>query len=205
MVGLDGMPIGPTWQGEFFLGADQLGRDNMVRLLYGGRNSLMIGISAALVTTLLRRPRRPARRLLPRLDRQRLLAVHGHPLGLPGDPARDRARHLAGARRPAARADLDLGRQPRDPDARDRARLHPLSRAPDPRPGAVAAREGVRRGRPRPGHGLVADHALARSCRTSPRRSSSSSRSWSRTRSCSRRRSRSSAPASGRRTRPGER
>ena len=52
VVGLDGVPIGPTWQGEFFLGADQLGRDNMVRLLYGGRNSLMIGISAALVTTL---------------------------------------------------------------------------------------------------------------------------------------------------------
>jgi peptide/nickel transport system permease protein len=53
VVALDGVPIGPTWQGEFFLGADQLGRDNMVRLLYGGRNSLMIGVSAALVTTLL--------------------------------------------------------------------------------------------------------------------------------------------------------
>jgi peptide/nickel transport system permease protein len=53
VVGLDGVPIGPTWQGEFFLGADQLGRDNMVRLLYGGRNSLMIGVSAALLTTLL--------------------------------------------------------------------------------------------------------------------------------------------------------
>jgi len=53
VVGLDGVPIGPTWRGEFFLGADQLGRDNMVRLLYGGRNSLMIGVSAALVTTLL--------------------------------------------------------------------------------------------------------------------------------------------------------
>ena len=39
--------------GEFFLGADGNGRDNMVRLLYGGRNSLMIGISAALLTTLL--------------------------------------------------------------------------------------------------------------------------------------------------------
>jgi peptide/nickel transport system permease protein len=53
VVGFDGVPIGPTWQGEFFLGADQLGRDNMVRLLYGGRNSLLIGVSAALVTTLL--------------------------------------------------------------------------------------------------------------------------------------------------------
>jgi peptide/nickel transport system permease protein len=53
VVGFDGVPIGPTWQGEFFLGADGNGRDNMVRLLYGGRNSLMIGVSAALITTLL--------------------------------------------------------------------------------------------------------------------------------------------------------
>ena len=75
VVGLDGVPIGPTWQGEFFLGADQLGRDNMVRLLYGGRNSLMIGVSAALVTTLLGVIFGVARRLLPRLDRQRDLAL----------------------------------------------------------------------------------------------------------------------------------
>ena len=53
VVALDGVPIGPTWQGEFFLGADQLGRDNMVRLLYGGRNSLLIGVVAAVLTTLL--------------------------------------------------------------------------------------------------------------------------------------------------------
>ena len=53
VVGLDGVPIGPTYQGEFFLGADENGRDIMVRLLYGGRNSLLIGISAALMTTVL--------------------------------------------------------------------------------------------------------------------------------------------------------
>jgi len=53
VVGFDGVPIGPTWEGEFFLGADQNGRDNMVRLLYGGRNSLLIGVIAALITTLL--------------------------------------------------------------------------------------------------------------------------------------------------------
>jgi peptide/nickel transport system permease protein len=53
VVGFDGIPIGPTWQGEFFLGADGNGRDNMVRLLYGGRNSLMIGLTAAVLTTLL--------------------------------------------------------------------------------------------------------------------------------------------------------
>jgi peptide/nickel transport system permease protein len=50
VVSLDGVPIGPTWQGEFFLGADENGRDVMVRLLYGGRTSLMIGIGAALGT-----------------------------------------------------------------------------------------------------------------------------------------------------------
>jgi peptide/nickel transport system permease protein len=53
VVGLDGVPIGPTWQGEFFFGADKNGRDIMVRLLYGGRNSLMIGITAAFLTTIL--------------------------------------------------------------------------------------------------------------------------------------------------------
>ncbi len=53
VVALDGVPIGPTYQGEFFLGADENGRDIMVRLLYGGRNSLLIGVSAALMTTLL--------------------------------------------------------------------------------------------------------------------------------------------------------
>jgi peptide/nickel transport system permease protein len=52
VVGFDGVPIGPTWRAEFFLGADGNGRDNMVRLLYGGRNSLLIGVSAALITTL---------------------------------------------------------------------------------------------------------------------------------------------------------
>jgi peptide/nickel transport system permease protein len=53
VVELDGIPIGPTWQGEFFLGADKNGRDVMVRLLYGGRNSLVIGVTAALMTTVL--------------------------------------------------------------------------------------------------------------------------------------------------------
>jgi peptide/nickel transport system permease protein len=56
VVGLDGVPIGPQWlkaDGKFFLGADRNGRDIMVRLLYGGRNSLFIGITAALITALL--------------------------------------------------------------------------------------------------------------------------------------------------------
>jgi peptide/nickel transport system permease protein len=55
VVSLDGQPIGPVWfgaDGKFFLGADgNLGRDEMVRLMYGGRISLFIGIVSALITT----------------------------------------------------------------------------------------------------------------------------------------------------------
>jgi peptide/nickel transport system permease protein len=53
VVDFDGTPIGPTWQGKFFLGADTNGRDTAVRLLYGGRNSLLIGCAAALITAFL--------------------------------------------------------------------------------------------------------------------------------------------------------
>jgi peptide/nickel transport system permease protein len=49
-LGLGVTPIGPTWDvHHYFLGADDQGRDVMARLLYGGRNSLMIGISSALI------------------------------------------------------------------------------------------------------------------------------------------------------------
>ena len=50
------MPIGPQYfkaDGKFFLGADGNGRDIMVRLLYGGRNSLFIGLTAAFITVFL--------------------------------------------------------------------------------------------------------------------------------------------------------
>jgi len=39
--------------GKYFLGADGNGRDIMVRLLYGARTSLEIGLAAALITSLL--------------------------------------------------------------------------------------------------------------------------------------------------------
>jgi peptide/nickel transport system permease protein len=52
----EGKPIGPQWfaaGGKFFLGADsRLGRDEMVRLMYGGRTSLFIGILSGLITTI---------------------------------------------------------------------------------------------------------------------------------------------------------
>jgi peptide/nickel transport system permease protein len=51
----EGKPIGPQWfeaGGKFFLGADsRLGRDEMVRLMYGGRTSLLIGFVSGLITT----------------------------------------------------------------------------------------------------------------------------------------------------------
>jgi peptide/nickel transport system permease protein len=50
VVSVDGIPIGPTWHGRFFLGADSNGRDVAVRLLYGARNSLFIGITASIIT-----------------------------------------------------------------------------------------------------------------------------------------------------------
>lgn len=53
VVSPDGVPIGPGWRAEYLLGADQLGRDVMVRMLYGGRNSLVVGIAAALITLVL--------------------------------------------------------------------------------------------------------------------------------------------------------
>jgi peptide/nickel transport system permease protein len=57
VVSVEGRPIGPVWfgaGGEYFLGADgRLGRDEMVRLMYGGRASLFIGFTAALMATVL--------------------------------------------------------------------------------------------------------------------------------------------------------
>ena len=67
----------------------------MVRLMYGGRTSIYIGVMAAFITTLLRRGRGPGRRLLGRLDRLGALPHDGPDLGVPGAAARDRARHCA--------------------------------------------------------------------------------------------------------------
>lgn len=50
-LGLGYNPIGPTWRlGNYFLGADNQGRDVMARLLYGGLTSLLIAGAATLLT-----------------------------------------------------------------------------------------------------------------------------------------------------------
>ena len=56
VVAPDGTPIGPGLHGRYLLGADQNGRDVMVRLMYGGRTSIYIGVAAAAVTTVLAVP-----------------------------------------------------------------------------------------------------------------------------------------------------
>jgi peptide/nickel transport system permease protein len=57
VVNPEGKPVGPLWfgaGGKFFLGADgRLGRDEMVRLMYGGRTSLFVGFVATLISILL--------------------------------------------------------------------------------------------------------------------------------------------------------
>ena len=53
VVSVDGRPIGPGWSTRYLLGADKNGRDVAVRLLYGGRNSLLVGFGAAFFTAIL--------------------------------------------------------------------------------------------------------------------------------------------------------
>lgn len=49
-LGLGFAPMGPTWRfGPYMLGADSQGRDVAARLLYGGRNSLLIGAAATAI------------------------------------------------------------------------------------------------------------------------------------------------------------
>jgi len=52
-LGLGLTPIGPTWHGQYFLGADSQGRDVMERLLYGGRTSLLIATVATVICLVL--------------------------------------------------------------------------------------------------------------------------------------------------------
>ena len=53
VVSFDGVPIGPTFTSHYYFGADTNGRDLAVRLLYGGRTSLLIGAVATLIIIVL--------------------------------------------------------------------------------------------------------------------------------------------------------
>jgi peptide/nickel transport system permease protein len=51
-LGIGETPIGPTWHSNYFVGADNQGRDVMARVLYGGRASLQIGVASAVICCL---------------------------------------------------------------------------------------------------------------------------------------------------------
>jgi peptide/nickel transport system permease protein len=53
IVSTDGTPLSPGLRDRYLLGADQNGRDVMVRLMYGGRTSIYVGVVAAVITTVL--------------------------------------------------------------------------------------------------------------------------------------------------------
>jgi peptide/nickel transport system permease protein len=53
VVSAQGTPIGPGLRGQYLLGADSNGRDLFVRVIYGGRTSLTVGIASAVICTLL--------------------------------------------------------------------------------------------------------------------------------------------------------
>ena len=52
-LGLGQTPIGPTWQAQYLLGADNQGRDVAARLLYGGQASLLIAAGATAISLVL--------------------------------------------------------------------------------------------------------------------------------------------------------
>jgi peptide/nickel transport system permease protein len=52
-LGIGEIPIGPTWHSNYFIGADNQGRDVAARVLYGGRASLEIGVGSAVLCCLI--------------------------------------------------------------------------------------------------------------------------------------------------------
>ena len=156
---------------HYFLGADDQGRDVAARLLYGGRNSLLIGTAAALITCFLATLDRRRRRLLRRHRRRDPLAPPRRHLGVPGLPARDqpldRAAHAAASR--SGPFTLAV-RQPLAADPDHRRRLHPVRRAADPRRGAVAPPDASSSRRRSGSARRPGGCSGATSCRTSSRR-----------------------------------
>ena len=90
--------LGPQlWKadGKYVLGADTLGRDVAVRVLYGGRNSLKIGIASALICTLLATILALIAGYFGGYSDWFITRAFDLIAALPGDPARDRARGRA--------------------------------------------------------------------------------------------------------------
>ena len=88
-------------------GIDELGRDELSRIVYGARYSLLIGVVSVAVGLSIGARARRDRRLLRRVGRQRDHAPDGHHARDPGPAARDRDRRDA---RPGHLPDHDRGR-----------------------------------------------------------------------------------------------
>ena len=153
-----GMPIGPTWHAHYFLGADNVGRDVAVRLLYGGRNSLQIGAVATLITivfaTLLALLAGYFRGPLDGLISRAFELIWAYPIYLLGI-ALGVVLAISG---------LDLGfvtlsgNSTQIPAIIIGLDLHPVCREAGPRPDAHSARARVRRRRAPAGPRAHADH-----------------------------------------------
>ena len=117
----------------FILGTDNLGRDILVRIAYGARISLLVGVVATAIATIVGVVVGPLRRVLRWLARQHPRADHGR------GP-------LVSVRALRDRPGLRLRFQPAADDPRHRLLLVRCHRQDRARAGAVATREGVRRG-----------------------------------------------------------
>ena len=162
---------------SFFLGADRNGRDVAVRLLYGGRNSLEIGFVATLITMFLATSSALLAGYFRGVDRRRRLArvldvLWAFPVVLLG-VALGVALALGGLNSGRSRSRATRCWIPRSSSASSTSRTWPSRSAG--RCSALREREFVDAARAA-GRRARCGSCSARCCRTSSRRSSSSSR-----------------------------
>ena len=148
----------PGPSADHIFGVDQLGRDVFARVLYGARVSLEVAIVATALSVVDRRRRSG---MIAGFYRGWVDTVHLAPdrrAARVPDPAarRSASRRPARSATAASAGSIKPGLDGRD--LRDRVRELDLHRAHHPRPGAVAAREGVRRRRALAGRLEPADH-----------------------------------------------
>ncbi len=149
-------PIGPTWDlSHYFLGADSTGRDVAALLLYGGRSSLLIGIGAAvlcsLVATVVALIAGFFGGVTDAVASRIMDIIWAFPVYLLAIMHRDRTAHPL--QRVPARAGARRRVQPVAAHDHHRVHLHPVRVPPDARPGALGGQQGVRGGGDRPGAG----------------------------------------------------
>ena len=147
----DGLPMGPSTR--HLLGTDNLGRDILVRTVYGARVSLLVGVVATGSGDHHRRRRRRAGGLLVRCRRHRAVTADGRGPLVPLPAVRDRAR-VHRRTRP-----VHLGRG-------HHLLLLGGHRPRGARPDALPAGEGVRRGGPVDGRRQRCASSWSRSCPT---------------------------------------